>query len=210
METALRAAGLENTITDASVVVDNNKAMNIVMAMMAEEKIILLENVRDVLGALLAVSNDRARESPAVRYKVQRELIGLKLDGKGKMKQYLDQFENLVRQYRMAGGQYEDSKVLSKITVNLGESYLVVILAFGNTLRVWVVVLVVLMLGRCCAVSAALEVRALMTSSPLLPAHLAGLFVLAVAGLVVKVVAALALPDEHFMLNRTKFCVQAN
>ena len=48
-------------------------------------------------------------------------------------------------------------------------------------LCVWVVVLVVLMLGRCCAVSAALEVRALMTSSPLLPAHPAVVFVLAVA-----------------------------
>ena len=133
LETALRAAGRESIITDASVVVDNNKAMNIVMAMMAEEKRILLENVRDVLGALLAVSNDRARESPAVRYKVQRKLIGLKLDGKGKMKQYLDQLEDLVRQYRMAGGQYEDREVLSKITADLGESYLVVILAFGNT-----------------------------------------------------------------------------
>ena len=79
-----------------------------------------------------------------------------------------------------------------------------------TALCVWVVVLVVLILERCCAVSAALEVRSLMTSSPLLPAHPAGLFVLAVAGLVVEVVAALALPDEHFLLNRTKFCVQAN
>ncbi len=107
--------------------------MNIVMAMMTEEKIILLENVRDVLGALLAVSNDRARESSAVRYKLQRKLIGLKLDGKGKMKQYLDQLENLVCQYRMAGGQYKNRKVLSMITADLGESSLVIILAFGNT-----------------------------------------------------------------------------
>ncbi|KAH9398914.1 hypothetical protein TYRP_018299 [Tyrophagus putrescentiae] len=60
LETALRAAGLEDTITDVSVVANNNKAMNIVMAMMAEEKIVLLENVRDVPGALVAVSNDRA------------------------------------------------------------------------------------------------------------------------------------------------------
>lgn len=34
-ETALRAASLESTITDASVVDDNNKAISIVMAMMA-------------------------------------------------------------------------------------------------------------------------------------------------------------------------------
>ena len=57
LETALRAAGLEDTITDVSVVANNNKAMNIVMAMMAEEKIVLLKNVRDVPGALVAVSN---------------------------------------------------------------------------------------------------------------------------------------------------------
>ena len=133
LETALSAAGLESTITDVPVVANNNKAMNIVMAMMAEEKIVLLEDVRDVSSALLAVSNDRARKSPAVRYKVQRELIGLKFDGKGKMKQYLDQLEELVRQYRMVGGQYEDREVLSKITVDFGESYLVVTLAFGNT-----------------------------------------------------------------------------
>ena len=85
------------------VVADNKKAMSIVMAMMAEEKIVLLENVCDVPGALLAVSNDRVRELPAVRYKVQREMIGLKFDGKGKMKQYFDQLEDLVRLYRMAG-----------------------------------------------------------------------------------------------------------
>ncbi len=66
------------------VVADNNKAMSIVMAMMAEEKIILLENVRNVPGALLAVSNDRVRESPTVRYKVQREMIGFNFDGKSK------------------------------------------------------------------------------------------------------------------------------
>ncbi len=133
LETALRAAGLEDTITDVSVVANNNKAMNIVMAMMAEEKIVLLENVRDVPGALVAVSNDRAWESPAVRYKVQREMIGLKFDGKEKMTHYLDQLEDLVRQYRMAGGQYKNRKVLSKITADLGEAYLVVNLAFGNT-----------------------------------------------------------------------------
>ncbi|KAH9404753.1 hypothetical protein TYRP_000584 [Tyrophagus putrescentiae] len=133
LEAALRAAGLEDTITDVSVVANNNKAMNIVMAMMAEEKIVLLEDVRDVPSALLAVSNDRARESHAVRYKLQRELIGLNFDGKGKVKQYLDQLEDLVRQYRMAGGQYEDREVLSKITADLGESYLVVTLTFGNT-----------------------------------------------------------------------------
>ncbi len=85
------------------VVADNKKAMSIVMAMMAEEKIVLLENVCGVSGALLAVSNDRVRELPAVRYKVQREMIGLKFDGKGKMKQYFDQLEDLVRLYRMAG-----------------------------------------------------------------------------------------------------------
>ena len=60
LETALRVAGLEDTITDVSVVANNNKALNIVMAMMAEEKIVLLKNVRDVPGALVAVSNDRA------------------------------------------------------------------------------------------------------------------------------------------------------
>ncbi len=133
LETALRAAGLESTITDVSVVTDNNKTMSIVMAMMAEEKIILLENVGNVPGALLAVSNDRVRESPAVRCKVQREMISLKFEGKGKMKQYLDQLEDLVRQYRVAGGQYKDREVLSKITADLGESYLVVTLTFGNT-----------------------------------------------------------------------------
>ena len=71
-------------------------------------------------------------------------------------------------------------------------------------LRVWVVVFVVLMLGRSCAVGAALEVRALMTGGLLLPAHSAGLLVLAVAGLMVKVVAVLALPDKHLMLKECK------
>ncbi|KAH9398915.1 hypothetical protein TYRP_018300 [Tyrophagus putrescentiae] len=57
-------------------------------------------------------------------------MIGLKFDGKEKMTHYLDQLEDLVRQYRMAGGQYKNRKVLSKITADLGEAYLVVNLAF--------------------------------------------------------------------------------
>ena len=79
-------------------------------------------------------------------------------------------------------------------------------------LRVRVVVLVVLVFGRCSTVGAALEVRPLMMAGgPPLPAHPAGLLALAVAGLVVaSMVATLALPDEHLMLNSAKFCVQAN
>src|SRR5699024_4808125 len=110
------------------------KALMILMQMLTEDKLELLEDCTTLKDAIDKIEADRARNSPNVRVMILQELTRFTFPGPGKMKEYLQGFEDLVKRFRMTGADFKDDLMLAQAMAKLPPQYDPTVCQFdGNT-----------------------------------------------------------------------------
>lgn len=119
----LNANGLLGTLTTEQDVSKNTSGLMLMVQMLSEEKIHLLDNCHTVKVALSKIEEDQAQKTPATRALLLQKLSNSTFTKVGEMEKFITELDDLVRRYRLAGGEYTDQMVISKVVSVLPMDY---------------------------------------------------------------------------------------
>jgi len=135
---ALRGAGFERTIPEAEDPEDDPavylRAVGVLGRMVHLDKYDLLDGCTTPEEVFASIEEDYSSNSAENRSLLLRQIENTKFEGVGKMKPFLDGIEQLVRRYKVAGGDYTDENLISMLKAKLPKDYDAMSAIIGFTL----------------------------------------------------------------------------